>query len=387
MLDSIKKHQNQIFQNNPLSSNINEIQVNNSLINYRLKENAHSRALATIPDENQNSFLVGLTQKGNNSELVKVIYDELNKKITHQTLLDFNTVKEKEGQEIPQINEIIKIYPKNANDFLINVFNSTTDQYELKFFSEQKPGLYESISCLDSSEIFDINFTSKSKNINYIDKSGLKFVDINKNSIIEEIKFFLDEENKTINSPMKISSDIFVLDENVLGCGLGQNIFIIDLREKKLSHKINNQDGNVLCFQFDPISPFGFCTSSTDFALKFWDIRKPEKEFGGIYNNSHWIWDLKYNKSYSNVMVTASSSSLVRGIIFDKAEGNEDKNRISGFDKNLKKYSFIDYFEFEDSVYSLDWMKNDTWSFVATSFNAYFHVNTIPEEVKNRIKF
>lgn len=134
MLDSIKKNQNQIFQNNPLSSNINEIQVNNSLINYRLKENAHSRALATIPDENQNSFLVGLTQKGNNSELVKVIYDELNKKITHQTLLDFNTVKEKEGQEIPQINEIIKIYPKNANDFLINVFNSTTDQYELKFF-------------------------------------------------------------------------------------------------------------------------------------------------------------------------------------------------------------------------------------------------------------
>ena len=383
MLDSIKKNQNQIFQNNPLSSNINEIQVNNSLINYRLKENAHSRALATIPDENQNSFLVGLTQKGNNSELVKVIYDELNKKITHQTLLDFNTVKEKEGQEIPQINEIIKIYPKNANDFLINVFNSTTDQYELKFFSEQKPGLYESISCLDSSEIFDINFTSKSKNINYIDKSGLKFVDINKNSIIEEIKFFLE----TINSPMKISSDIFVLDENVLGCGLGQNIFIIDLREKKLSHKINNQDGNVLCFQFDPISPFGFCTSSTDFALKFWDIRKPEKEFGGIYNNSHWIWDLKYNKSYSNVMVTASSSSLVRGIIFDKAEGNDDKNRISGFDKNLKKYSFIDYFEFEDSVYSLDWMKNDTWSFVATSFNAYFHVNTIPEEVKNRIKF
>ena len=326
-------------------------------------------------------------QKGNNSELVKVIYDELNKKITHQTLLDFNTMKEKEDKEIPEINEIIKIYPKNINDFLINVFNSTSDQYELKFFSEQKPGLYESISCLDSSEIFDINFTSKSKNINYIDKAGIKFVDINKNSIIEEIKFFTEEENKNINSPMKISSDIFVLDENVLGCGLGQNIFIIDLREKKVSHKIDNQEGNVLCFQFDPISPFGFCTSSTDFALKFWDIRKPEKEFGGIYNNSHWIWDLKYNKSYSNVMVTASSSSLVRGIIFDKAEGNEDKNRISGFDKNLKKYSFIDYFEFEDSVYSLDWMKNDMWSFVATSFNAYFHVNTIPEEVKNRIKF
>ena len=389
MMDSLKKsqNQNQIFRNDLQSENINEIQVNNSLINYRLKENAHSRTLATIPDETQNSFLVGLTQKGNNSELVKVIYDELNKKITHQTILDFNTVKEKEGQEIPQINEINKIYPKNTTDFLINIFNSTTDQYELKFFSESKAGIYDSISCLDSTEIFDINFSSKSKNINCIDKKGVKYVDLTKNSIIETINFY-SEENININSPMKISSDIFALDENALGCGLGQDIYIIDIREKKLTHKINNaQEGNILCFQFDPTTPFGFCTSSTDFAIKFWDIRKPEKERGGIYNNSHWIWDLKYNKSYSNVMVTASSSSLVRGIIFDKLEGNEDKNRINLSDKNIKKYSYIDYFEFEDSVYSLDWMKNDTWSFVATSFNAYFHVNTIPEEVKNRIKF
>ena len=342
--------------------------------------------MATIPDETQNSFLVGITPKGNNSELVKVIYDELNKKITHKTILDFNTEKEKEGKDVPQINEINKIYPKNATDFLLNVFNSTSDQYELKFFSENKTGLYESISCLDSNEIFDINFSTKSKNIFCIDKTGVKYVDIIKNSIISEIKY---SDKDPIPSPMKISSDISILDENVLGCGLGQDIYMIDIREKKVVQKINDShEGSVLCFQFDPVSAFGFCSSGTDFAIKFWDMRKPKKEFGGIYNNSHWIWDLKYNKSYSNVMVTASSSSLVRGIIFDKMEGNEDKNRISNLaEKNLKKYSFIDYFEFEDSVYSLDWMKNDTWSFVATSFNAYFHVNTIPEEVKNRIKF
>ena len=390
MLDSLKKSQNQIFQNNLLSENINEIQVNNSLINCRLKENAHSRAVVTIPDENQNSFLVGLTQKGNNSELVKVIYDELNKNITHKTILDFNTEKEKDAPEIPKINEINKIYPINSTDFLLNVFNSTSNNYQLKYFSESKPGEYTSISCVDSDDIFDINLSNKSKNIYYIDKTGIKFIDINKNSIIEEKKF---SEEKVISAPpMKISSDIFILDENVLGLGLGQEIYTFDLREKKITHKIENaHDGGVLCFQFDPISPFGFCTSGADFSIKFWDIRKQEKEFGGIYNNSHWIWDLKYNKSYSNVMVTASSSSLVRGIIFDKYEIGEDKNRI-GFDKfqgnkNLKKYSYIDYFEFEDSVYSLDWMKNDTWSFVATSFNAYFNVNTIPEEVRNRIKF
>ena len=46
-----------------------------------LVELSHLSENVNQPLENQNSFLVGLTQKGNNSELVKVIYDELNKNI------------------------------------------------------------------------------------------------------------------------------------------------------------------------------------------------------------------------------------------------------------------------------------------------------------------
>ena len=89
------------------------------------------------------------------------------------------------------------------------------------------------------------------------------------------------------------------------------------------------------------------------------------------------------------MMVTASSSSLVRGIIFDKYDIGDDKNKNLldkySSDKNIKKYSYIDYFEFEDSVYTIDWLKNDSWTFVATSFNAYFHVNIIPDEIKYKI--
>ena len=385
-MESNKKSQNLLNSN---LDSINEIQVNNSLVNYRLKENAHSRSLVTIPDENQNSFLVGVTQKSKCSELIKVIYDELNKKVSTQTVLDFN--KEKEGEEKPLINEVINIYPRSSTDFLVNVFNSTSNKYELKLFDESKLDEYTNISCLSSDDIFDvINFGNKKENINCIDKHGLKFIDLTKDAIGEKINFF--DENENIDPPMKISSDISQLDENVLGCGLGKNVYTCDLREKKISHQINDaHDGSVLCFQFDPVSPFIFCTSGTDFAMKFWDIRKPTSEFGGIYNNSHWIWSLKYNKSYSNIMVTASSSSLVRGIIFDKFDIGDEKNKsLSSFekyssDKNIKKYSYIDYFEFEDSVYSLDWLKNDSWTFVATSFNAYFHINTIPEEVKYKI--
>ena len=80
------------------------------------------------------------------------------------------------------------------------------NQYELKFFKESSPGLYESISCLNSNEIFDISFGAKSKNINYINKQGVKF-DLNKNSIIEEIKF--SEEEQILKALYGLDREIF----------------------------------------------------------------------------------------------------------------------------------------------------------------------------------
>ena len=68
-------------------------------------------------------------------------------------------------------------------------------------------GLYESISRLNSNEIFDINFGAKSKNINNINKQGVKFVDLNKNSIIEEIKF--SEEEQILKALYGLDREIF----------------------------------------------------------------------------------------------------------------------------------------------------------------------------------
>ena len=370
--------------------------VKNSLINNCLKENSHSRAIRTIPDDKQNSFLVGVTAKNQNSEVIKAIYDELNKKISTEIVLDFN--KEKEGKEKQLINEIYSIYPRNTTEFLVNVFNSSSKKYELKLFNETKTDEYKDISCLDSDDIFDIT-NYKNDIINCIDKNSIKSIDLLKNTVSNKLD--IDTLNE---SPIKISSDVSPLDENLVGCGICKDVFISDLKEKKPSLKIGDaHDNSVLCFQFDPVSPFIFCTSGTDYALKFWDYRKPSSEFGGIYNNSHWIWSFKYNKNYTNIMITASSSSLVRGIVFDKYHDTDLKsNKVEGenvagissslaslgkysSDKNVKQYSFIDYFEFEDSVYDIDWLKNDSWLFVATSFNSYFHVNAIPEEIKYKI--
>ena len=103
------------------------------------------------------------------------------------------------------------------------------NQYELKFFKESSPGLYESISCLNSNEIFDINFGAKSKNINNINKQGVKFVDLNKNSIIEEIKF--SEEEQILKALYGLDKGIFSISDARLTFIKG--LWIIKEREKR----------------------------------------------------------------------------------------------------------------------------------------------------------
>lgn len=139
-----------------------------------------------------------------------------------------------------------------------------------------------------------------------------------------------------------------------------------------------------MSIEYDPLKSYILSSTGMDYSIKFWDVRKPNTPVSGIYNNTHWIWNCKYNPTYSRVMITCSSSSIVRSIIFDKEKDVEDYNNTStNFINNT--FSFVDFVEFEDSVYSLDWSANDPWTFAAVSYNSYLHVNSIPEDIKYKI--
>jgi WD40 repeat protein len=127
-------------------------------------------------------------------------------------------------------------------------------------------------------------------------------------------------------------------------------------------------------------------TSGMDYSIKFWDIRNLSTPVDGIFNNSHWIWNLKFNKTYARIFVTCSSSSLVRGYLFDLIK--EENNSFSDFgfsDIDFSSRKHMDYLEFEDSVYDFDWSNNDPWLFAAISFNGYLHFNIIPQDIKHEV--
>ena len=159
---------------------------------------------------------------------------------------------------------------------------------------------------------------------------------------------------------------------------------MVDLNSNKLISRVEKAHHNgVLSCEFDPFKSFVLSTSGMDYSIKFWDVRKLASPFATVLKNSHWIWDLKYNKHFSRVMIQSSSSSIVRGIISSFKE-SDDINSLHDH-AHISAHTIIDYVEFEDSVYSLDWSLNDPWIFAAVSYNSFVHINSIPEDIKYQV--
>jgi WD40 repeat protein len=171
-----------------------------------------------------------------------------------------------------------------------------------------------------------------------------------------------------------------------LAIGINDSLKFVDLNSNTIINTVNGAHYNgVLSCEFDPFKSFILATSGMDYSIKFWDIRRLDSPLNSIFNNSHWIWDIKYNKKFSRVMINSSSSSNVKAIVFGKEEDDNFKFNDLFKQTNLKDYSLIDYNHFDDSVYSVDWSLNDPWIFAAVSYNSGFHINSIPDDIKYQV--
>ncbi len=52
-------------------------------------------------------------------------------------------------------------------------------------------------------------------------------------------------------------------------------------------------------------------TCGQDSALRFWDLRKPEKCLLSFEDEQHWICKVKYNRFHDQLLLTGSSSTFI----------------------------------------------------------------------------
>ncbi len=93
-----------------------------------------SRCIKAVPSQKENlsEFMVGLNTNSS-VEIIQATFDTETRKLSHKILYDFGNQKE-------NYNDILGIYSEKReydekNDIFCQIFNDTTNNYELKMLS------------------------------------------------------------------------------------------------------------------------------------------------------------------------------------------------------------------------------------------------------------
>lgn len=167
--------------------------------------------------------------------------------------------------------------------------------------------------------------------------------------------------------------------------GVKNDIILIDIstvKEPKIIGTIQDAHINgVLSINFDHSHPYSLISSGLDCSIKIWDTRRLSDPVSTLFFNN-WVYSTKFNESYSRMILSCFTNPNVKVNIFENFSNKGDE-LISNI--NYCKYKTIDYNEFDNAVYALDWLHNDPWSFAAISFNCNFQINSVPDDVKYKI--
>lgn len=142
---------------------------------------------------------------------------------------------------------------------------------------------------------------------------------------------------------------------------------------------------------FNPNMQYYMATCGDDCKTKFWDIRNTQQPLKELTDHSHWVWSVRYNASYDQLVLTCSSDQRVIlsnlpsiasqpfGTMVDQEETNkEEKDKPEGSEEGVIQI----YDDHEDSVYAVEWSAADFWTFASLSYDGRLVINKVPRSIK-----
>ncbi|KAI9140399.1 WD40-repeat-containing domain protein [Paraphysoderma sedebokerense] len=188
-----------------------------------------------------------------------------------------------------------------------------------------------------------------------------------------------------------------------VGITFENDVHLYDIRSMAKSHHIPNAHSVLArCLDFNPNKQYQIVTGGDDCKIRFWDIRNPKDVVLELGGHSHWIQSVAYNHFHDQLLLSSSSdcqvnltsivsiSSAPLGDEEDEEYGYPANSGSGDIDSERKRNKPTDglvstYDQHEDSVYSVAWSCADPWVFASLSYDGRAVVSLVPKEEKYKI--
>ncbi|XP_030776987.1 EARP and GARP complex-interacting protein 1 isoform X1 [Rhinopithecus roxellana] len=173
-----------------------------------------------------------------------------------------------------------------------------------------------------------------------------------------------------------------------------------DTRSMSQIYCIENAHGQLVRdLDFNPNKQYYLASCGDDCKVKFWDTRNVTEPVKTLEEHSHWVWNVRYNHSHDQLVLTGSSDSRVilsnmvsissepfgHLVDDDDISDQEDHRSEEKSKEPLQDNVIATYEEHEDSVYAVDWSSADPWLFASLSYDGRLVINRVPRALKYHI--
>ncbi|XP_015417279.1 PREDICTED: protein TSSC1 [Myotis davidii] len=173
-----------------------------------------------------------------------------------------------------------------------------------------------------------------------------------------------------------------------------------DTRSMRQIYCMENAHGQLVRdLDFNPNKQYYLATCGDDCKVKFWDTRNVAEPVRTLEEHSHWVWNVRYNHSHDQLVLTGSSDSRVilsnmvsissepfGHLVDDDDLSDQEERRPEDKSQEPPQDGVIaTYEEHEDSVYAVDWSSADPWLFASLSYDGRLVINRVPRALKYHI--
>uniref|UniRef100_A0A8B9PVZ3 EARP complex and GARP complex interacting protein 1 n=1 Tax=Apteryx owenii TaxID=8824 RepID=A0A8B9PVZ3_APTOW len=173
-----------------------------------------------------------------------------------------------------------------------------------------------------------------------------------------------------------------------------------DTRSMRQIYCIENTHGQLVRdLDFNPNKQYYLASCGDDCKVKFWDTRNVTEPVKTLEEHSHWVWNVRYNHSHDQLILTGSSDSRVilsnmvsissepfgHMVDDDDLSDQEDHHQEEKSKEPLQDSIIATYEEHEDSVYAVEWSSADPWLFASLSYDGRLVINRVPRALKYHI--